>query len=179
MVISLVKISTRIIQRYLSQCDSAANTTDQGRLYEDLACYVFEKVPGIVVSKRNEYDILHTQEIDVSFWNDGVKKGFNFFPNIINVECKNWSRPVGGPEITWFKDKLVNRARKFGIFIARNGLSGDPVAMTGAYRAVVNALRDGIEIVVLTGDELELISSSDDLILICKQKLCSLAIAQG
>lgn len=50
------------------RADNAENTTEAGRVLEDLVCYLFKTVPGITVSKRNELNEFHSEEIDVAFW---------------------------------------------------------------------------------------------------------------
>src|SRR5690606_21554507 len=80
-----------VVQGYLDASAAAQTTTDQGRALEDLICYLFALVPGIAITKRNVMSVFHTEEIDVALWNDPNPEGFNFLPNIILVECKNWS----------------------------------------------------------------------------------------
>jgi hypothetical protein len=45
--------SRKNIKSYFSASDKSNNTTDKGRLLEDLVCYLFEQVPGVSVGKRN------------------------------------------------------------------------------------------------------------------------------
>src|SRR5262245_50010468 len=114
----MATISRTYVQRLLRQGDNARSTTAKGRSLEDLVCYLFGKVPGITVTKRNSLNIFESEEIDVAFWNKKIARGFYFLPNIILVECKNWSSPIGSSEVSWFNEKLRARAQPFGILVA-------------------------------------------------------------
>ena len=80
------------VQGYIDAGNNAADTVEQGRALEDLVCYVYGLVPGITITHRNELNAFQTEEIDVALWNDSATDGFFFLPNIILVECKNWSK---------------------------------------------------------------------------------------
>ena len=64
----MAAISKRTIQKYFKRGDNASTTTEQGKALEDLVCYIFQKLPGITVTRRNKKNTFHTEEIDVAFW---------------------------------------------------------------------------------------------------------------
>jgi len=169
-------ISKRTIQRHFARGDAATNTTAQGNALEDLICYVFQKLPGISVTRRNEKNAFHTEEIDVAFWNEQQPKGLPFLPNVILVECKNWSTTVGSEQVNWFDTKLKNRGLSFGILVATKGITGDDNDITDAHSIIAGALRESRQLVVITKDELLKLSDTSDLILMIKEKLCDLAV---
>lgn len=169
-------IAQATMQSFVDAGTNSSTTTEQGRALEDLICYVFGQVPGVSVTRRNEKNAFLTEEIDVALWNDCVVEGFFFLPNIILVECKNWSNRVGSAEISWFDTKLRHRGLNFGVLIAPRGITGDPQDLTAAHSIVAAALREGRRLVVFTTDELLTLDDSDKLVLLVKEKLCDLAV---
>ena len=91
----MLEFSTEIIKQCFESSDNSQSTHEKGRSLEDLACYLFEQVPGVCISKRNKLNTFKSEEIDVAFWNRPNENGFYFLPNIILVECKNLSNSVG------------------------------------------------------------------------------------
>jgi Restriction endonuclease len=169
-------ISRTTIEAYVADGANGATTADQGRALEDLICYVFAQVPGISITRRNELNAFRTEEIDVALWNDGHPDGFFFLPNVILVECKNWSHRVSSAELSWFEAKLRNRGLDFGILVAAKGITGDPEGMTAAHSIVASALREGRRLVVITSDEFLRLTDSLQLVRLVKEKLCDLAV---
>ncbi|MEQ1772295.1 MAG: restriction endonuclease, partial [Burkholderiales bacterium] len=132
----MAAISQVTVGGYVQAGANGATTVDKGRALEDLICYVFSQVPGISITKRNEMNVFHTEEIDVALWNDCEADGLFFLPNIILVECKNWSNSVGSSEVNWFDTKLRNRGLNFGVLVATNGITGDANDLTAAHSIV-------------------------------------------
>jgi hypothetical protein len=164
------------IESYVEVGTNGATTAHQGRALEDLICYVFAQVPGITISRRNEMNAFQTEEIDVALWNDGHTDGFFFLPNIILVECKNWSSKVGSAELNWFDSKLRNRGLSFGVLVAARGITGDPAEITAAHSIVAAALREGRRLIIISSNELVALTDSSQLVHLFKEKLCDLAV---
>ena len=135
----MVAISQRTVRRYFNNGAAATTTTEQGKALEDLICFVFEKLPGISVTRRNETNSFQTEEIDIAFCDEQHAKGLPFLPNVILVECKNWSKTVGSEQVNWFDTKLRNRGLSFGILVASNGITGQ--AMTSQMLTELSPLR--------------------------------------
>lgn len=169
-------ISQSSIAAYLESCSNGATTADQGRALEDMICYIFEQVPGISITRRNEMNSFRTEEIDVALWNDTHTDGFHFLPNIILVECKNWSSRVSSSEVNWFDTKLRNRGLDFGILVAMNGITGDCEQRTAAHSIVASALKESRRLVIVRKDELLPLRDSSELVRLVKEKLCDLAV---
>jgi hypothetical protein len=167
-------ISQATVEAYVEAGANGATTADQGRALEDLICYVFTQVPGISITRRNEMNVLHTEEIDVALWNDGHADGLFFLPNLILVECKNWSNSVGSSEVSWFDTKLRNRGLNFGVLVATNGITGDAEDLTAAHSIVAAALRERRRLVVIRRQELLALTDSGQLVHLIKEKLCDL-----
>lgn len=172
----MAAIAQETVQQYVDAGENGATTADQGRALEDLICYVFTQVPGVSITKRNEMNAFHTEEIDVALWNDGHPDGLFFLPNIILVECKNWSNSVVSAEVNWFDTKLRNRGLGFGMLVATNGITGNTEDLTAAHSIVAAALREGRRLVILRTDELLTLTDSPQLVRLIKEKLCDLAV---
>jgi hypothetical protein len=170
-------ISQQRIQQFLAAGDNAQTTTEKGRALEDLICYIFGKVPGITVTKRNTLNQFLSEEIDVAFWNRRHHNGLYFLQNIILAECKNWSRPLGSEEVGWFDSKLRRRAQPFGILVAANGITGNSADRTAAHDVINAALAEGRQFIVITRHEIESLALSIQLVELIQTKLCELAVA--
>ena len=163
------------IDRFLEAGAAAATTTDQGRALEDLICYLFESIPGIIVTERNVLNAFGTEEVDVAFWNDQNRQGAWFLPTILLVECKNWSRPVGSTEVASFVRRLENRGLDHGFLVASQGVTGKPGELTDANFQITTALKDGIKVIVIDRYDIQALHTSGDLVVLIKRKLCRLA----
>lgn len=117
-------IDQAAMQGFVDTGNNAATTTQRGRAFENMICYVFEQVPGVSITRRNEFNAFDTEEIDVALWNETFSDGFFFLPNLILVECKNWSHRVGSADVNWFDTKLRNRGLDFGIMVSSKGITG-------------------------------------------------------
>lgn len=152
-------------------------TREKGRAYEDLACYLFEKVPGVSIAKRNALNDFKSEEIDVAFWNKKSKQGFYFLDDVIVVECKNWSKRLGAEEVNWFDTKIKNRGLSCGILLAANGITGVASEKTSAHQIISAALVEKRRMVVVTADEVVNLESTGDLVVLVQEKLCELAVS--
>jgi hypothetical protein len=173
----MASLSPRTIRSLLETGDQAKTTTEQGRALEDLVCYVFQRIPGIEVAKRNVLNIFETEEIDVAFWNSRERNGLYFLPNIILVECKNWSHPIGSQEVAYFIQRLQNRGRDYGVLVAANGITGSAEDHDRAHYEIAMALGRGFHVLVLTRAEIQTLVDTTQLVHLLKEKLCELAVS--
>lgn len=169
-------IAAATIQGFLDVGKNSQTTAEQGRALEDLICYVLGQVPGVAITHRNELNVFDTEEIDVAIWNDAVPNGFFFLPNIVLIECKNWSNRVGSGELNWFDAKLRNRGLPFGILVTTLGITGQAADLTAAHAIIATALREGRRLIVVTADELLAVGSTEALVRLIKLKMCDLAV---
>jgi hypothetical protein len=105
-------------------------------------------------------DELHSQEIDVFFLNEGEQGGLPHLPHLLIVECKNWARAVGSPEVTRFSHKIRDRGEQFGILVTKRGITGaDEAQMQAAYSDLVIEQTHGRTIIVFEERELAKVKS--------------------
>lgn len=171
----MVKLSQDKIRQFLAKGDNAQTTTEKGRALEDVICYIFEKIPDISCTARNQTDVFHSEEIDIAFFNEqsGVLK---FLPNIIFVECKNWSKPLGSDGVRVFDSKLRESGLEFGLLVAANGVSGDKEEYMSACHVMKGALKEKRQIIVLTRQDIEAFTDTDDVVRTIKQRLINLYV---
>jgi len=171
------RYSTGTIRRYFREGDNANNAQEKGKALEDLLCYIFARIPGIAVSKRNVMNTFETEEIDVAFWNEKHGRGLYFLPHILLAECKNWSSAIGSEEISYFAVKLRNRGLDHGILVAAMGITGSEQDLNRAHHQLAMTLSQGIRILVLTRSEIESLTSPRSLVWLLKHRLCELAVS--
>jgi hypothetical protein len=173
----MARYNQRRIRNYLRTANSgAASTAEKGRAFEDLICYLFEIIPGVEITQRNEMNVFDTEEIDVAVWNNGKSNGLHFLPNIILAECKNWAAPVSSIEVNWFASKLESRGRDFGILVANNGITGNAADLTAAHAIVARHLENGRQIILITKNDIEGLETTQDFIRLIKERLCRLVV---
>jgi hypothetical protein len=157
--------------------DRATTYVERGHALEDLIAYLFGLIPGLSVSARNTMNAFEAEEVDVAFWNEGLPNGLRQFDQILLVECKNWSTPVGYPELAMFESKLQRRGRSLGILVAAHGITGDAEHLTAAHSVLSAALGKGLEIVVVTRREIEAFTDTGDVVRLLKQKRAQLVVS--
>lgn len=168
-------ISQQRIAAFLQRGDTATTNTEKGRALEDLICYLFPKVPGVSVWRRNELDAFGNEEFDVLFWNKGKANGLYFFPATFLAECKNSANPVGSRDIVNFISTLKSRGCDHGILVAAYGITGTSSPPTHSYNQIAVALRERIKILPITRENIISLRTSDDLVELLKLRLCGLA----
>jgi hypothetical protein len=173
------KYSKAKLNSYLGvAANPVATTAQRGKALEDLACYLFEKFPGIAHTRRNVLNQFVTEEMDVAFWNNvGTGNDLSFLGKIILVECKNWSNAVGSQELAYFATRVRHRGNPIGILIAANGITGNPADRTNAHHILEFELAQGHQILVVTAAQLQQISSTDDLVATLQKRMCELVVA--
>ncbi len=169
--------SPHILAGHFNSCDHGATNQIKGRAFEDLACYIFETVPGISIALRNQFNAFNNEEIDVAIWNDKNRHGLPFLPNTVLIECKNWTAPVSSIEVSWFLQKLSSRGLDFGILIANNGITGNPDDLNAAHHTIAIHLAQKRKLIVITRAEINAIQSTAELVHLIKEKLCLLAVS--
>jgi hypothetical protein len=168
-----------LIAAGLTACNDAGHdNARRGAALEQLAQDLFGAIPGVTLTLRNNKDAFYAQEIDVAAWNQGDPAGLLGFPQILLIECKNWSAPVGSMEIAWFDTKLRLKGCSFGVLLALEGITGKPHSLTAAYSILAAALREKRDIVVITKGDLEALQSVDDLVALIKQKMLQNRVAK-
>jgi restriction endonuclease len=173
----MARYSRQVINGHLQICDNGTNNHQKGKAFEDLAAYLFETIAGISLSTRNQMNVFNSEEIDIAVWNDKSRFGLHFLPDIILIECKNWSLPVSSIEISWFCQKVLSRGLDFGILIANNGITGDPSDLTAAHSIIAQHLIQKRRIIVITRQEILLLRTTAEMVALIKKKICLLTVA--
>ena len=169
------RYSRKVIAGFLRECDDANTNASRGKALEDLTCYIFEKVPGVKKSTRNVIDYRRATEIDIVFLHDKTRSDLMIIDDLIFiVECKNHKKRIGNPDVSYFIVKLQQRKCQYGIFIALNGITGNPKTLTGAQDSVARALAQGIRLLVLTRKDLEGLSTTKDLVEVLEDRYLGL-----
>jgi hypothetical protein len=175
----MAAVSANVVDKLLHACDNGASTTERGRALEDLLCYLFERMPGVSVVKRNVLNVFQSEEIDIAIFNEKHRLGLPFLPYLILIECKNWSKALGSEEVAWFDHKLRQRGLSFGLLVAMNGVTGDAAQKTAAHQVLATALTEQRQLVVLTRADLEALTDTRELVTLIKEKLLELAVSGG
>lgn len=173
----MAALPRRRIQAALRRVANAQSVNDKGRALEDFVCLLFPLLPGIEIAERNTLNAFATEEVDVALWNARHQRGLHFLPNIILVECKNWSRPVGSQEVSYFINRLEQRGCDHGILFAANGITGVAADLTRAHFEVATALARGVRVLILTPDDVARLATTQELIDLMKKKILQLVVA--
>jgi CheY-like chemotaxis protein len=121
-----------------------ADVNRKGKLLEDLMLLLLKSIPGFHhASTRRQNEI---EEIDVVVRNESTDPIWSKEQSYILVECKNWSKPVGVPELRSFLYKIDRRFGRcrLGFFIAPGGF-------TETFRGALLAERKEDKLVIVLG----------------------------
>ncbi|QEI04750.1 restriction endonuclease [Pigmentiphaga aceris] len=162
----------------IADVDSAVSNNEKGARFENLAIYLFEHLDGVEVA---EHDIMMaSEEIDIVLWNAQREEVLRPWEAVILVECKNWSAHVDAKALDNFIAKLRRRSLKTGIFVAANGVTGGFINGNGnepgAVGVIRSALQEGIRVIVITLDNIRLMTSLDDIRRLIKTRYCGLYV---
>lgn len=173
----MARYSVQTLNSHFDLCDNGTTNQIKGKSFEDLACYLFETIPGVSIALRNQMNTYNNEEIDVAIWNDKHRNGLDFLPNVVLIECKNWNSPVSSIEVNWFCQKLASRGLDFGILIANNGITGNSNDLNAAHNTIAFHLSQKRIVIVITRDEINRIRQTAELIHLIKEKICLLSVA--
>jgi hypothetical protein len=169
-----------VIQGYLAIVDNPPAAAAKGKAFEDLACYLLEGIPGIKITARNEMNAFATEEIDVACKNENDPAGLGNLADFFLVECKGWKDAVNSEQVSWFLTKIRHRGVRFGILIAANGITGEPEHLSRAnFLVSVEMATFGIRMVIVTREEIEKLTSGEELAGLIIQKVCTLHASGG
>jgi Holliday junction resolvase-like predicted endonuclease len=134
--------SKTILQDLLARANNPGVNDDAGLILEELA-KVFLESPYLKLNKERRR--CENGEIDLDFT---VKRFeatlFYEFSYLLIVECKNWSKKAGAPEIRVFCSKMRDVRSNVGILFSKNGITKD------ARRSIRDAwIQDKIVVIVL------------------------------
>jgi len=173
----MARYSNSNIKKLLHDSDNALTSDAKGDLLEELVKYLFDKIPGVSFHKKNVLDGVRAHELDVVFKNDKRVSDCYFLDFVIITECKNTGRRLGSMGVRWFIDKLRDRGVSIGILISLSGITGLADGISNAHSEVINALiRDKVSILILSREEIEILTTTDELVNLLQDKILSLTI---
>jgi len=154
-----------MLAAHVAQCRAEApNSHEKGKRLEQLLCWLLAHVPGFRVLKVNKFSADHSQEIDISLWNEQLPRdGFPQFGSTILTECKNWTRRVDSSDVAWFDWKMRLAGVNEGILVAASGVTGTSGRRHAAQAILSAANSQQRRILVLTLDEIAGLTSRHDL----------------
>lgn len=167
-------IDTSRVRSELTKIRKTKNAATKGKLLEALIAYVFCCVPGVSLDDQDVINNYQTEEIDLIFWNHQERDGFRFLDCPLIIECKGWSAPVSGREVRYFADLLEDKGRRNGILMALNGITGSEDDLTASFFHTAVAMARGVQVLVITGAELEALIDSSDLVRLLKRRMLEL-----
>ena len=134
----------------------AAKTNDEKKKsLEDLAAKLLAPIEGLKVIRRDTRS--SAEEVDLFVRNDSELSFWRKVDTPFLVEYKNWSKPIGAPEIRDLKGKMVNMGITSAFLICIKGITGS--GHRDGLLEVRDARRDGKFIVPVVGADLELVAS--------------------
>lgn len=148
----------------LKVIEETVESQPKGAKLEALMRTIFGAVPGLVFEDSNVKNAFGTQEIDILYWNEQPREGLHFLDPLLIVECKSSGQAVPGHQVRYFATTLKDKARRNGVLVALNGVTGDADFQTAAFFHLTAAMFDGIMVLVITGDDLRKLTSGDDLV---------------
>ncbi len=146
---------SRIFQAFLDKANDARTNSEKKLTYEYLAIFIVGAIEGLSVLSHDrrgaseEIDVWVKNERTDPFWQTHVGDPFI-------IECKNWGKPIGVPELRDFRGKMTDRQVRFGILLSRNHVTGDQYR--DAQSLIRETVKDGVYIVVLDENDLLRIS---------------------
>lgn len=173
----MARYSNAYIRKLLNNSDAAVTADEKGDILEELAKYLFNKVPGVSFHKKNVLDGVRAHELDVVFKNDKRISDLYFLDFVIITECKNTGHRLGSMGVRWFIDKLRDCGVSTGILISLSGITGAADGISNAHSEVINAvIRDKVSVLLLSRQEIEVLSTTDELVNLLQDKILSLTI---
>lgn len=143
----------------------------KGALLEAMIRRLFSEVPGLALDDQDVMSAYQTEEIDLYFWNDREREGLHFLDCPLIIECKAWSRPVGGNELRYFATTLKDRGRSSGIFVALQGITGNPDRRTAAQYHLAQSMAEGQTVLVITANDIATLTDWRDLVRLLQRRL--------
>lgn len=133
-----------------------ADANKKGELLERLMVLLFRSIEGFERAAVNRQNAL--EEIDVVVQNSSTDPFWQKEGSYLLAECKNWTSPVGVPELKLFRLKIEDRYGRsaLGFFIAPGGYASTVKVETWTRRAGQSL------VVLLDGADLDALVNASD-----------------
>jgi hypothetical protein len=155
----------------LTAIQGSRESKPKGQRLEALIARLIGSVPGMAIEDQDVESAYETEEIDLYFWNERVRDGLHFLDCPLIVECKAWSSPVAGRELRTFATLLRDKGRSSGVFVALEGITGDAAERSAGFFHLASAMAGGQTVLVVTGADLQAISTPADLVRLLRQRM--------
>jgi hypothetical protein len=155
----------------LKAIQASSDPEVKGPRLEALIRTIFLAVAGLDLEDQDVESAYGTEEIDLYFWNDREREGLHFMDCPLLVECKAWSRPASGRDLRYFATVLKDKGRSNGVFVALQGLAGNPAAKSAGFFHVASAMAAGQTVLLITGDDIAKLTSGADLVRLLRRRL--------
>ncbi|ALJ80773.1 restriction endonuclease [Ketogulonicigenium vulgare] len=166
----MVAIALGSIAATLAAADGGT-TAQKGNALEQVVADTLCLFDGVGVLFTNAVDVDTSCEIDILLYNQRHPAGLPFLPDNILIECKNWGSPVNTATLRAFTSKLRQFKLDFGIVVASNGITGDQTDRTAGHAHLRREFDQvGLKTLVLNRQELEGLTSTDELGLMLRKK---------
>lgn len=173
------ELDVEILAQRVRLCREAQEN-EKGKLLEDLLVWLLAHVPGFTVGQPHIWSQDGSQELDLLVWNEQAPPGvLPSFGDCIIVECKNWSGKVGSAEIAWMAWKLMQGHVETGILVAANGVTGSTSAERNGHSVMWAANREGYRILLVTLDDIDVLTSTEDFVRLLKRRKMALAAKEN
>jgi hypothetical protein len=152
------------------------SNTERGRRLQNLMQWLLSELPGVTITGSNETEAAKSAESDLWLQHNLAPSGLPFAEALVPVECKNENTPMSAAEVREFETKIRDSGGRYGLAVARTGLSGSPGK--NGHQAITLALSQGISIVVLSGRDLSQMTTTDGLVTLMVERYTELRLRQ-
>lgn len=141
----------RILKVFIEKAENAKTNNEKKFTYEYLAMFVVASIEGLTIIGHDERGACDEVDLWVSnassdtFWKNQIGDPFI-------VECKNWEKPVGSPEIRTLRSIMEDKNIRFSLLLSKCGVTGS--GDREAEGLIQKAFKDGKYIVVLNQPDL-------------------------
>lgn len=142
-------------------CRNAKGNHAKGEAMADLVDYMFGTLDGLSLKKRGHLAADGSGEIDFVFASDPKVCRLPLFNVTLFVECKNEAKKISAAQVRVFGSKLGERNQRVGVMITKKGLTGS--RSSHGHKIVSDELRQGRSIVVISLEDMEGMSETDQL----------------
>jgi hypothetical protein len=172
---NLVFTNVEYLNELLRQVNEASIGKDNDikrKTLENLAQYLFSSVEGLYVQPSTRTS---TYELDGLVTNTANHPFLKTLDTYIPIECKNWKKPIGSPEVTQFIAKLSLYKCSIGILFSKNGIKKETVneLRKDAYR------RLNVYVLVFDENDVKSIIEGKDIISLMVEKYKELKFSIG
>jgi Restriction endonuclease len=134
----------------------------KGSALEAVVQSTFCEIDGVRCLKVRAVDLDGASEIDLLLHNRRTVGALDFLPELLLVECKNWTAPVNTATLRSFTSKLAESRLEVGILVASSGVTGDPDEQTACYAHLRRQFdQNRLKVIILTRDELQALTSTE------------------